>query len=176
METATVSSRLGHLGEFTIFLPSQRRQAATGPGLAQVLGRPLQPGERAIITGTIPRGTTLLVRAIEGRHLATAVFTNIGPLDRAASVLVRASPSGYPSVVLMWGSHTSDPSLIYRQKLHYAPHWPKLTGNIGVRRPTPLQTGRPVGLLGRHRRCEEALSGRNGGINIEPSSRGTGCR
>ena len=110
MRGALRKRQLGHRGKFTIRLITQRRRAATAPGLAQVLGRPLRPGERAEVSGTVPRGTELLVRARAGRRLVTAVFDRVGPVHGRATLRVNRTRAGTPAVVLVRGGAQIKPT------------------------------------------------------------------
>jgi hypothetical protein len=110
MRRALRSRHLGRKGTFTLRLITQRRRAATAPGLAQVLGHPLSPGEQAEVSGTIPRGTELLVRAGAHGRFVTAVFDRVGPLHGRAKLLVRRGRGDRPLVVLVRGHSRVKPT------------------------------------------------------------------
>jgi hypothetical protein len=117
MQIALRTRGLGRRGTFTIHLVSQGRNAATAPGLAQVLGRALRPGERAMLSGAVPSDTKVLVRALDGRRLVTAAFAHVGPFHGRAVLLVRHGPDGYPSVALRQGRGQQTPSSTTRHLL-----------------------------------------------------------
>jgi hypothetical protein len=117
MRRALNKRALDRRGGFTIRLINQDREAATAPGLAQVLGRPLVANERAVISGAVPAGTQLQVRARYGRHLFTAVFENEGPLSGVATVTVRLGAHRQLTIILQHGHETQRPTLVLRQLL-----------------------------------------------------------
>jgi hypothetical protein len=105
MVSALLHRRLERRGGFTITLVSQHRRGATAPGLAQVLGRPLRPGETAVLRGVVPAGTELMVQAMDGRRVVDSYFQLVGEWRGAASIHVSKGPHGYPRTILVLGGH-----------------------------------------------------------------------
>ena len=114
MRGALRERRLGRDGSFTIRLVTQDRRAATAPGLAQVLGRPLRVGERATVSGRLPRDSELLIRVGRGQRLVTAVFDHLRPVHGRATLAVRRGKHGKPAVALLHGRHAIRPTRILR--------------------------------------------------------------
>jgi hypothetical protein len=106
MRNALRTGRLGRTGGFTVHLINQGRSAATAPGVAQVLGRPLRVGERAYVVGDVPAGTTLFVRAFGDHHLISLSFKVVRAYRGRAVLTVSAGRGREPVVVLRLG-HTT---------------------------------------------------------------------
>jgi hypothetical protein len=105
---------LGSRGGFTIRLVDQRRKAATAPGLAQVVGHPMSPGEDAELTGTVPTGTTILVHLQTAHGLLTAVFDKLAGFRRRAVIVVRRH-GRVPVVFMMRGRHRQTATSLVRE-------------------------------------------------------------
>jgi hypothetical protein len=111
MDSALLHRDLARAGGFTLRLLGQRRSAATAPGLAQAMGRPLRLGERAVLQGHAPAGTELLVRAIYRRRLEAFVFDGLGPFRGKATVTIIRGRHSTPQAVLTIGRARIRPSL-----------------------------------------------------------------
>jgi hypothetical protein len=94
-------------------LVDQKRKAATAPGLAQVVGHPMMPGEKAELTGTVPTGTTILVHLQTAHGLLTAVFDKVAGFRGRAVIVVRKH--GPVPVLLMQGRHRQAATAIVRE-------------------------------------------------------------
>jgi hypothetical protein len=103
MRSALRHRRLEHSGRFSLDLVDQRRISATAPGLAQALGRPLRPGERAVFRGAVPAGAEILIRASCGRRRAVFAFEHLRSLPQRAAVVVRRGPDCHPQAFLYGG-------------------------------------------------------------------------
>jgi len=114
---AVRSDRFVGPGRFTISLPKPRSQAGTGPGVAQLLGVPLDIGERAVINGVVPRGTELFVRAQHGRTVTAAAFDDIGPIRGRATILVRYRKRGGIDVIVESERSVIGPTLSQSQTM-----------------------------------------------------------
>jgi hypothetical protein len=114
---ALTHHELGGRGSFTMILAHPRRKAATAPGLAQLLGRPLRPGGRVAITGALPPGTRLFVHAMWGRVLATVSF-DVGRIRGRAVVEAERGLRGRPRVILKIGRRWLAPATIEAHTLH----------------------------------------------------------
>lgn len=75
-------------------------RGGTAPGIGQVLGEPLEPGQQVTITGSAPPATDVLVRLADGTWTATAEVTKLG-LERGGTTTIRATRiSGKPAVLV----------------------------------------------------------------------------
>lgn len=101
-------------GTLAINLASSNRHAATAPGLSQLLGRPLRPGEHVSLSGSMGDHAELWVRAIEGRRLVTVVFW-LGGFRQRGTIRVSRGRRGYPAVLLVSGRTRIAPSRGTRQ-------------------------------------------------------------
>jgi hypothetical protein len=75
------------LGETEIATPLSQA-ASSQPGVSQLAGDPLLPGEGAVVEGAAPVGTELFVRAIAGGRVIEGRFRDLG-LSRGGSALLR---------------------------------------------------------------------------------------
>jgi Tol biopolymer transport system component len=84
-------ARLNKKGAFWLRVgrPGRERAAATAPGVAQFVGTPLRPGQRARIGGVTSDRLVVLVRARWRRQVVTAAFAP-GRLSRHGSMQIRA--------------------------------------------------------------------------------------
>lgn len=116
LRTAVRGRHLGKHGRFGLYLVTQRHRAATAPGLAQLLGSPLRPGESAVLAGTVPAGTRILIRSVSGRWASTALFGHVGPFRGKAIISVRRGRSGYPRVFLTRNGDRISPTSAIRSR------------------------------------------------------------
>lgn len=130
---------LGHPGSFAFRSPSRHFRTGSAPGIAQALGQPLRRGERLSLSGTAAAATQLAVRAISGRKLLEATFTQLGLRRGGKAVLSIGGTARHPALVLT----RQDGS-------RAAPRWVttyKLTSHGTVKLRTPLpragKTGSP---------------------------------
>jgi hypothetical protein len=107
---------LGDHGRFTIRLIDQKRKSATAPGLAQVIGRAMSPGEDAEVTGTVPTGTTILVRLQTAHGLLSAVFDKFGGFRGRALIVVRRRGRALVAYI-MRGRHRQTATSFVRESL-----------------------------------------------------------
>jgi hypothetical protein len=100
MRRAVLKRGLSSVGQFTITQVTPHRTAATAPGLAQMTGTPLRPGSTAIVSGALPQGTQLFVRAIRARKLVSVIFELFTPIHGHALIHVARGAHGWPSITL----------------------------------------------------------------------------
>lgn len=98
LRQAVVHGTLGRLGTFALRSRSRRFRAGSAPGLAQVMGQPLRPGDRLLFRGDAPHGTQLAVRAVSRKTLLEATFEN---LRRSDGAVVRVVGTGGDAQVIM---------------------------------------------------------------------------
>lgn len=116
MRAALRRGRLGHRGSVAVALPAQHRHAARAVGLAQAIGHPMKPGERATVSGSIHAGTYLWVHAAEGKHFVSSLFV-LRRFHGTGTISVERGRRGYPSVVFIRGRSRQRPSMVLRRHL-----------------------------------------------------------
>jgi len=116
MRAALRRGKLGHRGSIDVALPAQHRHAARAVGLAQALGRPMKPGERATVSGSIRAGTYLWVHAAKGKRLVSSLFVLRG-FHGTGTVRAERGRRGYPRVVFIRGRTRQRPSMVLRRRL-----------------------------------------------------------
>lgn len=97
-------ARLGRDGEFRLSVAGRAHDAAaSGPGIAQLLGAPLRVGSALTLSGTAPKDAVLFVRGAVGDREVTDRFGDLG-LARGGRVRVRmARIRGSARIVLTRG-------------------------------------------------------------------------
>jgi len=113
MRNALKTRRLTRHGSFSVDLISQGRRAATAPGLAQTLGRPLQPGQAGLLSGNVPSRTELFVRASWGRRMVIAIF-RLSAFRGTGRLIILRGPHHYPMPVLVEGRNRLLPNSTLR--------------------------------------------------------------
>jgi hypothetical protein len=98
MRIAVGRRTLTRRGAFTLAVRDRRGLAATAPGLAQLVGAPLRPGEQATVTGTIPAGTTIAVRASTGARTDVGVYRQHARFHGTLRLTVIGGAGKWPKV------------------------------------------------------------------------------
>ena len=93
------TKRLGRKGTLRLRRSGQR-SAGSAPGIAQVLGRPLDLGERLMVRGTASADTSLAVRALVGRTQLEGYFPKLRLRGQTAVVKVVGTKRA-PRLVLL---------------------------------------------------------------------------
>lgn len=114
MDGAMGSHGMLRKGGFTLGLKGKRAKAGSAPGIAQLLGMPLQPGAEAVVSGSVPRGTEISVRARRGRYFETATFAGFGQIHGTAKIEIRRGARGRPQPILRIGRSTVVPKVTTR--------------------------------------------------------------
>jgi Tol biopolymer transport system component len=70
--------RLGRRGTLSVSVPGRRTTAASAPGVAQALSKPLRAGDRVLVRGSGAADTALYLRARDGAYTVEARVTGLG--------------------------------------------------------------------------------------------------
>lgn len=87
LERSLDRGELGRQGDVELDAGDRREVAASAPGIAQLLGEPLEPGDRVAIVGEVPADAHVVVRVEEGTGVVEARFEG-SDLPEAGTVVV----------------------------------------------------------------------------------------
>ena len=104
LRAAVAQRRLRGDGGFQLSRTGGAGTTGSAPGIAQAMGVPLRPGERMALTGQVPDGTDLLVRASARGEVVRARFENLSAQASGRSVAFVEVNSGRPTVRLRLGN------------------------------------------------------------------------
>lgn len=104
LRAAVAQRRLRGDGGFQLSRIGGVGSTGSAPGIAQAMGVPLRPGERMALTGQVPNGTDLLVRATAGGEVVRARFENLSAQASGRSVAFVEINSGRPTVRVRLGN------------------------------------------------------------------------
>ena len=123
------AGRLHQPGTMRLQIVGRSRRSASAPGVAQLIGDPLQVGDRLLVSGSGSQGATLVVRVLSGRHTYAARFERLH-LGRTQSGVVSIGGGGGPRVTLRADGRVQRPAVFRKLRSLRGTH-----GSRGHRQP-----------------------------------------